>query len=209
MKLKTKMIVFSGLFMLTVIFIMNAAIYYLFYQISTKNELRELQSVTNHVIASLQQNPDADQSAIMEAYLPPNGMIRVIVDSGMPIYEQMRSGDYRTLPWQYRTYETNEIVTEKARPKIAVVEKPLIWPTGEHKGEVVTLQVSNQLLLLEETMQTLAYVLIILSFIVLIPVYLLSSLLSKFLLRPIQILTAFRKKSPILKECEGANSTNE
>lgn len=89
MKLKTKIIVFSSLFMLTVIFMMNTAIYYMFYQISMNNELRELQSVTNHVIASLQQNPEADHRAMMEAYLPPNGMIRVIIDSGVPIYEQI------------------------------------------------------------------------------------------------------------------------
>lgn len=164
MKLKTKIIVFSSLFMLIVVMLMNAAIYYLFYKINTNNELRELQSTTEHVIEALIQNPDVNQSAMMEAYLPANGMIRVIIESGVPIIEQTRSGEYRSLPWQYQNFETSKIVRTKSAPSIAVVEKPMIWQSGEHKGEIVTLQVSNQLLLLDETMQTLLYVLIILSF---------------------------------------------
>lgn len=195
MKLKTKIIVFSSLFMLIVVMLMNAAIYYLFYKINTNNELRELQSTTEHVIEALIQNPDVNQSAMMEAYLPANGMIRVIIESGVPIIEQTRSGEYRSLPWQYQNFETSKIVRTKSAPSIAVVEKPMIWQSGEHKGEIVTLQVSNQLLLLDETMQTLLYVLIILSFVVLIPVYILSSLLSRFLLRPIQMLIHAMKEN--------------
>lgn len=195
MKLKTKIIVFSSLFMLIVVMLMNAAIYYLFYKINTNNELRELQSTTEHVIEALIQNPDVNQSAMMEAYLPANGMIRVIIESGVPIIEQTRSGEYRSLPWQYQNFETSKIVRTKSAPSIAVVEKPMIWQSGEHKGEIVTLQVSNQLLLLDETMQTLLYVLIILSFAVLIPVYILSSLLSRFLLRPIQMLIHAMKEN--------------
>ena len=82
--------------------------------------------------------------------------------------------------------ESHELISKEEAPDIAVVEKPIIWRTGDHAGEIVTIQVSNHLVSLHETLRILFYVLTILSFIVLIPIFIGSSILSRFLLRPIQ-----------------------
>src|SRR5699024_10091700 len=58
----------------------------------------------------------------------------------------------------------------------------IIWDTGE----VVTLQVANYLFALDEVMNTLLYVLIAASVIMLIPTVIAGNLLSKFIVQPIQ-----------------------
>jgi two-component system, OmpR family, sensor histidine kinase ArlS len=186
MKLKTKILLSSSLLMLAIILVVNVSIYYSFYKMSTNTELNELKLVINDVTQALNENPNVTSSELLKAYLPTYGMIRIILDNEVPIIEQTRSKDYTTLPWKFNRTESREIISKKDAPDIAVVEKPLIWRSGKHAGEVVTIQVSSQLVPLHETLRILSYVLAILSFIVLIPIVIGSSFLSKFLLLPIQ-----------------------
>ncbi|MFD2212198.1 sensor histidine kinase [Metabacillus endolithicus] len=186
MKLKTKILLSSSLFMLGIILVVNLSIYYFFYKVSTNTELNELKLVINDITQALNENPNVDSSELLEAYLPANGMIRIILDSEVRMLEQTRSKDYTTLPWEFKQLESHELISKEEAPDIAVVEKPIIWRTGEHAGEIVTIQVSNHLVSLHETLRILFYVLTILSFIVLIPIFIGSSILSRFLLRPIQ-----------------------
>ncbi|WP_068676365.1 ATP-binding protein [Oceanobacillus sp. Castelsardo] len=195
MKLRTKIQVFSSLFMFVLILLVNTAIYFSFYKMSTDTELEELEIVTNDMMEALYANPNVDPGELMKAYLPANGLIRVILDSDVPIIEQTRSNDYLTLPWKFTNAESKNIYSQKGVADIVVIEKPMIWAVGEYKGEIVTVQVSNQLLSLHETLRTLLFVLAILSIVVLLPVILGSSVLSGFLLRPIQNLIQTMKKN--------------
>ncbi|MBP3950202.1 sensor histidine kinase [Bacillus suaedae] len=186
MKLRTKIVLSSSLFMLVLILLVNISIYYFFYHMSTNTELNELKLVINDVTQALNENPEVDTSELLEAYLPANGMIRIILESEVRMIEQTRSRDYSTLPWTFTSMESQEMISMKNAPDIAVVEKPIIWRNGEHAGEIVTIQVSNHLISLHETLRTLIYVLSILSFLVLIPIIIGSSILSRFLLLPIK-----------------------
>lgn len=195
MKLKQKILLFSSIFMFVLIVSVNISIYFFFYKTSTNTELEELNLVATNVVSALKENPDVHISGLLEAYLPPNGMIRVIRSNNVPMFEITRSSEYLTLPWEYKNTESMEIISRENSANIAVIEKPIIWPAGELRGKVVTLQISNQLISLHETMRTLLYILVILSFVILIPVILASSLLSRFLLRPIQNLIETMKEN--------------
>ncbi|WP_085993437.1 HAMP domain-containing sensor histidine kinase [Oceanobacillus senegalensis] len=195
MKLRTKIQLFSSLFMLVLILIVNVSIYFLFYKMSTNAELEELEMVTNDVITTLNENPAVDPSDLMKAYLPANGMIRIISENETWQLEQTRKDDYLSLPLHFTNSESQRIVTGNNGPDIAVIDKPIIWKSGEHAGEVVTIQVSNQLVTLYGTMRTLLYVLGTLSILVLIPVIFASSVLSRFLLTPIQNLIKTMKEN--------------
>src|SRR5690606_19788872 len=127
---------------------------------------------------ALNQNPDVDPRELLRAYLPANGMIRIVLQSDVPMLEQTRSSDYTTLPWKFSTRQSQDIIAKSGAPPIAIVEKPIIWRAGEHAGEVVTIQVSKHLIPLQDTLQLLFYVLALLTLIVLIPIGIGSSLLS-------------------------------
>jgi signal transduction histidine kinase len=186
MKLKTKILLSSSLLMLGIILVVNLSIYYSFYKMSTNSELNELKLVINDVTAALNENPKVNSGELLKAYLPTHGMIRIILKNEVPIIEQTRSKDYTTLPWKFKPLESRKIISKKDAPDIAVVEKPIIWRNGKHTGEIVTIQVSSHLVPLHETLRILSYVLGILSILVLIPIIIGSSILSKFLLLPIQ-----------------------
>ncbi|RDW15068.1 HAMP domain-containing sensor histidine kinase [Oceanobacillus chungangensis] len=198
MKLKTKIQLFSSLLMLILILLVNIAIYYLFYQMTADSELEQLSEQTNTLFTTLADNPEISEveaENLLRAYLPADGIIRVIDKNGNPIHQLMKLGEYETLPWGYTTTESRELLPQDNAPDIAIVTKPIIWTNGEHAGEIVTVQVANHLIPLHETMQTLFYVLSILFVIMLIPILIAGNVLSKFLLLPIKQLIETMKEN--------------
>src|SRR5699024_5696575 len=71
-----------------------------------------------------------------------------------------------------------------------VIGKPIVWDNGE----IVTLQVSKQLGVLQENMKILFYVLLIALFVMLIPILIGANILSRFLLNPIKSLSSVMKE---------------
>src|SRR5690625_7253502 len=76
MKLRTKIQLFSSLFMLLVILLINTSVYFLFYHLSGESELDQLEAQTTDIIETLNKNPDVVQGELLKAYLPADGMIR-------------------------------------------------------------------------------------------------------------------------------------
>src|SRR5690625_3108456 len=136
MKLRTKIQLFSSLFMLILILLVNTSIYFLFYKIASDSELEQLAQQTNDLVSRLNENPETDVSGLIEAYLPSNGMIRIIDEDGEQLMEQMRAVRYRELPGEFTNQESHEVVSQPNGPDIAVVTKPIIWNASERTGEI-------------------------------------------------------------------------
>ncbi|MFC4556759.1 ATP-binding protein [Virgibacillus kekensis] len=209
MKLRTKIQLYSSLFMFVLVLAVNIAAYYFFYNMSTDVELEELNLLTEDVIAALNENPTVDPGDLMKAYLPGNGTVRVILENGVPVIEQTRSKEYQTLPWEFSDAESRKIIEQDNAPDIAVIEKPIVWPSGAREGEVVTIQISNRLVSLHETMRTLFYVLATLSILVLIPVIVAGAFLGRFLLSPIQNLIRIMRGNMTQGDWKKINNTNK
>lgn len=192
MKLKTKIQLFSSLFMLFLIVLVNTSIYFLFYKISADNELEQLSDQTQSIVETMRVNQDIPKNEILRAFVPNNGLIRVIDENDSELIPMItKRKAFRELPFAYSTQEVKEIVRDDLGSPVAVIVKPIIW----ENGEVVTLQVANYLFTLEETMRTLLYVLIAASIIMLIPSIIGGNLLSKFILRPIKELIDTMKEN--------------
>lgn len=185
MTLKTKIQLFSNIFMLILIIVINTSIYFLFYNISANNELDELVKETNTIVETLNMNEELPKSELLQAFLPTNGMIRIINKNGESVIPLLLKTDAdRHIPYEFSTSESRAIYNKGSNASSVIVSRPIIWDSGE----VVTLQVSNSLIGLQKTMRTLLFVLIIASLITLIPTMIAARILSKFLLRPIQTL---------------------
>ncbi|HEY4600999.1 MAG TPA: ATP-binding protein [Cerasibacillus sp.] len=180
MKLKTKIQLFSSLFMILLLLIINAAIYILFYKTSSDGELEELLDQTNIIATALNESDDVLTNDLLRAFLPSDGMIRIINDDSTFIHQLTRKKDYLNQEVIYTDSEIKNIYDLNGE-KMAVVSKPIIW----EDGQVVTLEVSKHLVILEKNMSILFYVLIIAAVFMLIPTMLASKMLSGFLLRPI------------------------
>lgn len=185
MKLKTKIQLFSSLFMLLLILLVNASIYFLFYKFSAENELDEVSSQTDAIVETLQVNPDFPRVQLLKAFVPENGLIRVINQDDKEVVPTITKDiEFTKLPYKFFDRERRRIEKDEEGHYIAIVSKPIIW----EDGEIVTLQVADYLISLDGMMATLLYVLIAASLIILIPTIIAGNLLSKFILQPIQSL---------------------
>src|SRR5699024_8977111 len=191
MKLKAKIQLFSSLVMLILLLLINTAIYFLFYRITVNRELDELTAHTNALIETLNDNADVSKKELLRAYLPNDGMIRVIQKDSKPLHQLTKKKIYTELDGVYTTSEIKQINTTLAPENIAIVAKPMIW----ENGEIVTLQLSKHLVALHEDMRTLFYVLVVASLLMLIPTMIAGKILSQFLLRPIQELISAMKEN--------------
>src|SRR5699024_4272123 len=144
MKIRTKIQLFSSLFMLLLILLINTSIYFLFYHLSANNELEQLEEQTIDIFETLVTYPDIVQVELLKALVPTDGMIRVIAKDGEPIITFTKESEYTSLPKEYMTSESHEIIKRNDGTNVAVVTKPIIWSDGE----IVTLQVSKHLLVL-------------------------------------------------------------
>src|SRR5699024_6559668 len=146
------------------------------------SELDQLETQTTTIIKTLQSNPDVAKSQLLKAYLPTDGMIRIIQKDGTPLDTLTKKDEYTSLPKAYSTKEKREIIKRDDSTNVVVMTKPIIW----NDGEIVTLQVSKHLMALKETMRTLFIVLAVATILMLIPTVVAGNVLSRFLLYPIQ-----------------------
>src|SRR5699024_1969223 len=190
MKLSVKIRLFSSLFMLTLILLVNTSIYYLFHTISLDSELDDLNTQTNEIVETLNDNPNVSKTEMLNAFLPTEGMIRVIDENGSFIVEVMKA-NYEEVPANYVTSETKSVISMSDQPDFAAIAKPIIW----EDGNVVTLQVYKHLTGHASTMETLFYVLVVASLVMLIPTVVAGVFLSRVMTRPVQELTAAMKEN--------------
>ncbi|WP_152656165.1 HAMP domain-containing histidine kinase [Oceanobacillus sp. CFH 90083] len=187
MTLRKKIILFSSVFMFLVIVISHTAIYFLFYRTASSGEIDQLSVQADALVEGLARSNSISEEArsdLLSAYLPANGMIRIIDETGADIIPiQTKSQQYQNLEKNYTASETSRIVQDNdTGSNFAIIEKPVIW----ENGDIVTVQVANELVYLDETMETLTYVLFFSSAVILIPTIIASIALSRFLLTPIQ-----------------------
>ncbi len=192
MKLKTKIQLFSSIFILIMLVLVNTSIYFLFYQNATKSQLVELSLQTEVLVGRLSNATTAEEAGeVIKAFLPANGMAKVFSNEGKALEFKLTGEAYKTLEGAFQAEESREIIRPERGVHVAVITKPIIW----YDGSIVTLQISDNLVELADTMTILFYVLVIASIIFLIPTLIGSTVLSRFLLNPIEKLTNTMKEN--------------
>ncbi|MCG1027308.1 HAMP domain-containing histidine kinase [Virgibacillus halodenitrificans] len=204
MKLRIKIQLFSSIFMLLLILLVNTSIYFLFNTISAEKELNQLVEHTNTIAEALNNSNGEVTDEFYRAFLPAHGMIRLVKRDDKVIGEHTKDEKYANFEPIYTIKEKHQIVSQKNGVKTAIVSKPIIWKNGD----IVTLQVSNRLVSLHETMQVLFFVLAIASLIILIPTIFAGNVLGRFLLNPIKDLIETMKENMREEEWKKIDTEN-
>ncbi|KMY54492.1 histidine kinase [Bacillus sp. FJAT-27231] len=186
MKLQTKIILTSTLLLFVLLVVANSSIYFIFKKTMTDNAVARLQVDSKNITEGLKQvsNNSVNKKNLLRAYLPPSGMIRILPSKGTPLFVAIKEQvDLQDLPY---SYEDGERATVKNihNHLYAIVHTPVIWSNGD----VVSLEVTEQLTDVERSLQILKLILIIASLAILIPTIIGSRLLSRIILLPIQSL---------------------
>ncbi|MFY0759529.1 ATP-binding protein [Metabacillus dongyingensis] len=186
MKINHKIQLFSTVWMLFIVLAINAAIYFLFLTIAQNSELDRLKLQAEAIAGAirLDEKQPVNSSDLLRAYLPADGMIRIINDQSKEILAVSKNADYRNiLSPAFRSSESSEVVKAEGR-SFAKAAVPVIWVDGE----VVQLEVTENLENVNENMDVLKIVLVIASLLVLLPSFFAGRMLSKMILKPINSL---------------------
>lgn len=136
MTLRKKIILFSSVFMFLVIAISHTAIYFLFYRTASNGEIDQLHIQADALVEAIAETDSTSAEtmrSLLTAYLPANGMIRIVDETGNDVVRlQTKSRDYTNLEVNYTTSETSRIVQDdNIGSNFAIIEKPIIWENGE------------------------------------------------------------------------------
>ncbi|WP_078551460.1 sensor histidine kinase [Bacillus alkalicellulosilyticus] len=181
MNIRTKIQIVSTVTLLLLVGVINTTIYLVFNHLITEEELSKLQSRTENIVEVLQSSTEIEHTNLLRAYLPGNGMIRVINEDQRSITTITKEPDLRN------AFEPTYIQKQLAEvyhiqsSVYAVVYFPIIWVDGR----VVTLEVTEEVTTTYRMLDLLKYVLLLASFVVVVPAFLAGRVVSTIVLQPI------------------------
>ncbi|MGD6781914.1 ATP-binding protein [Sutcliffiella horikoshii] len=192
MKIKSKILLFSTVWLVIMLLLVNGAIYFLFQKNILDNDLNRVkdhaESVTAAVNRAISEN-ETDFSSLLNAYLPPHGMIRIVTEDNTSVANSAKEYDMRLVPTKFQNQQFSTVRTLEGTP-YAVVSYPLIWTDGN----IVMLEVTEKLEDSKRTIDTLLIVLLLASVFLLIPALFFGNVLSRIILTPIQAMTKTMKQ---------------
>lgn len=173
MQIKNKIYLFSTVWLLLILLLINSSIYFMFYKVTTNGELERLKREALHIIEGMNAEgaKEIDAVNLLQPYLPSNGMIRIINEDSKVIVRQ-EVDSKKPIPTIKTKFERKESegVYEKSGEEFAYIKIPIIW----QDGKIVSLEMTERLDSLQENLNMLKNVLIIASLFVLIPSFLLE-----------------------------------
>ncbi|WP_440895063.1 ATP-binding protein [Amphibacillus sp. Q70] len=183
MTLRQKITLTAMLIMLIFLIIVFGSIYFSFQYVTIEQEMERIESQSSVIREALasEAGQEVDASQLLRAYVPTNGMIRVIDEDNNALQTVTRDQALTSIGAIYSTGEHLEQVNDSELGRYARLTFPLIWTDGQ----VVTLEVIEWIDQVDETMATLFYVLIIALFIMIIPVWLAGKGISHIVIKPI------------------------
>ncbi|WP_404430386.1 ATP-binding protein [Sutcliffiella horikoshii] len=192
MKIKSKILLFSTVWLVIMLLLVNGAIYFLFQKNILDNDLNRVkdhaESVAEAVNRAIRED-ETDFSSLLNAYLPPNGMIRIVTEENTSVANSAKEYDMRLVPTKFQNQQFSAIREIEGIP-YAVVSYPLIWTDGN----IVMLEVTEKLEDSKRTIDTLLIVLLLASVFLLIPALFFGNVLSRIILTPIQAMTKTMKQ---------------
>ncbi|MGN8644781.1 HAMP domain-containing sensor histidine kinase [Gracilibacillus sp. HCP3S3_G5_1] len=194
MKLRTKVQLFLSGFMVLVILVINSAIYMLYEERVSDNEMNRVKADAESIMEAIVQSTtvDIEQDELLKAFLPANGIIRIIDENGNPIHHVSREDQFYNWPFSYTQSEQTRIARDQNKTPYVQVSAPIIW----EDGSIVTLQVSEALYSMDNSLNTLRLVLFLTAGVMLVPALLAGYFLSRYITNPVQSLTLEMKENP-------------
>lgn len=175
-------------------------IYLSFQNVTIEGEIERIEdqgSVIREALAS-EAGQDVDPSQLLRAYVPTDGMIRVIDENNTAIQTVTREREMTIIEPVFITGQQTEQINDPEIGRYVRSAFPLIWSDGQ----VVTLEVIDQIDHIDETMDVLSYVLILALIIMILPIWLAGKGISSIVIQPINRLNQVMMKNQTEGEWE-------
>ncbi|WP_353856025.1 ATP-binding protein [Bacillus sp. Bos-x628] len=182
MRLKNKIQLYTSLSLFLMVLLFHTAIYFIFSFTLTQKDMSRLSEVAENIAIALKKSEEEGlpSSELLRAYLPQNGMIRVVTEKGQSKLTITKELTFSSLPFTYESGQTAEI-KEYRKHMIAFAAIPVIWTNGE----IVSLQVYEKIENTEENLALLKMILIAAGILFIVLSYFAGHILTKQIVRPI------------------------
>ncbi|MDM5339911.1 ATP-binding protein [Fictibacillus enclensis] len=193
MKIKTKIQLLSTVWLFIMILFINSCIYFMFYKLSTESERDRLTRQTEIIAQAVKPHmaSKADAVDLLRAYIPSNGMIRIISGSNKAVLVIEKDNHQLTdLRSRFTSSQSADIFKNDGKLSVRSTI-PLIWSDGN----IVTLEVVEGLSLVEENLYTLRWVLVAASLAILLPSIASGRILGNLILKPIGTMVKTMKEA--------------
>ncbi|WP_261133449.1 HAMP domain-containing histidine kinase [Bacillus sp. Marseille-Q3570] len=184
MNIRKKIHLFSTIFLFIILLLINGTIYYLYNKVTTEGELDRLTHQTETIASALKEE-EISPRTLLPAFIPNDGMIRIINQDSHPILAQAKTNELGKSEAIFQDAQTAE-VREIAGESYSVVAIPIIWTNGE----VVTLEVTESMAGVQANLDILRTILLLATVLAILPAFLSARVLSELILRPIEKLTS-------------------
>lgn len=187
MKLGTRIHILTTLVVFLLLVLTNTAVYQIFKKITIDAEMEQLRLSTTNIIHSINKKnaENIEIEELLRTHLLSNGLIRIVSKKEYDYYQTMTNQSYKKLQTSYSSKEYSKVFSLN-NSKFAVVSIPTIWTNGE----VVSLQVAENIDFMYENFRSLLVILVIASSIVIVAAFFAGRILSRVILTPIQRMTA-------------------
>lgn len=179
MNLRRMIYLFSTVWLLIMLLIVNVAIYFLFAHMMTDDKLDRMSHQTQNIVNVLNQST-VGPGQLLPAYLPEDGMIRITGQNGRQLFAVTKNQTLYQAEVTKRHSQFSGIITINDK-RYGMVTYPMI----QNNGEVATLAMIASMEDLQDSLNILKIVLIFAFFIIIIPSFLGGRALGTFILRPI------------------------
>ena len=205
MRLQTRIQLLTTVVLIVLLLIANTAIYFIFKNTTISSEQNRLTKNSSFIVKELNTNTHASMEQILQAYLISNGMIRMVDSTNTPVIQKTMSedNDYRNIPSTYNNDQFEDVVSYKGSNFVMVS-----FPTIFDNGEIVNLQVYENVDALYGNINDLKWVIVFATIIVIIILFVTSGILGQVISRPIQRLTQTMKTIEENKTYEQIEITN-
>lgn len=187
MKLKTKLVLFNTIGFLLFLFVIEALIYFSFVQIMTSQEIDRVEAQATTLLEAFAQDEVANvnPAQLLKAYVPTDGMIRLIDDDGQIIQVVTQDERLTTLDGQFTNQTSTDEFTIGDGERFAKVSMPIIYVDQE----VRALEVVQPLKYIDDALNVLILVLIFSFFIMIIPGVFIGQAIASIIIKPIERLS--------------------
>ncbi|MFS0654398.1 sensor histidine kinase [Bacillus sp. 179-C3.3 HS] len=192
MRLKNKIQLYTSLSLFFMVLLFHTSIYFIFSYTLTQKDMSRLSEVAENMTIALKKSEEQGlpSSELLRAYLPQNGMIRVVTQDDESKLTITKESTFSSLPFTYEAGQKADIIEYRQR-MVAFAAIPVIWANGE----VVSLQVFEEIENTEENLSLLKIILIAVGLLFIALSYFTGHILTKQIVRPIRTMTNTMKES--------------
>ncbi|MCY8720031.1 two-component system sensor histidine kinase YkoH [Bacillus sp. S10C12M] len=190
MKLKTKIHLYTSISLLILLILVHTAVYLIFSSALTSKDAARLAAETDNISEALHaaETEGVALQDMLQAYLPANGMVRVVNGDQKAVMTMTKEKAYKEFPLSFHSGETADVRKHDGK-LFAEAAVPVIWTDGQ----VVSLQLVERLENTEESLFLLKIILIAASAAVCIASFFAGSLLARRIINPIRRLMVTMK----------------